>query len=148
MRIGDLARATGVSPRLLRYYEEQGLLRPVRQPNGYRKYVRSDIAAVRNIRILLAAGLSTAAIARILHCVHDDSGQVVPSTCPGMISSLRHERRRIAKLIERLQASQHILDTLLTAATWQQDADLPDNATGTTDVTRISGSRRAAVRSR
>jgi DNA-binding transcriptional MerR regulator len=56
MRIGDLARATGVKPRLLRYYEEQGLLTPLRQPNGYRQYARSDIAAVRHIRVLLAAG--------------------------------------------------------------------------------------------
>ncbi|MCK2220569.1 MerR family transcriptional regulator [Actinomadura sp. ATCC 31491] len=117
MRIGDLARATGVSRRLLRYYEEQGLLRPVRLPNGYREYADADVAAVRHIRALLAAGLPTTVIARLLACVHDDEGgRMVPAACPGMISHLRSERRRIAGTIERLQASQRELDGILSAA--------------------------------
>jgi hypothetical protein len=43
MRIGELRRRTGVSERLLRYYEEQGLLRPQRRPSGYREYDDSDV---------------------------------------------------------------------------------------------------------
>ncbi|MEW9548886.1 MerR family transcriptional regulator [Nonomuraea sp. NPDC050783] len=114
MRIGDLARETGVSRRLLRYYEEQGLLRPVRLPNGYREYPDSDVATVRHIRALLAAGLPTAVIARLLHCVHDDEGgRMVPAACPGMLGHLRRERRRLAETIERLQASQRELDGIL-----------------------------------
>ncbi|MEV0615860.1 MerR family transcriptional regulator [Nonomuraea sp. NPDC050404] len=113
MRIGDLARESGVSRRLLRYYEEQGLLRPRRLPNGYREYGDADVAAVRHIRALLAAGLPTAVIARLLHCVRDDGGRTVPVACPGMVGHLRGERRRIAETIERLQTSQSALDSLL-----------------------------------
>ncbi|MEV4546649.1 MerR family transcriptional regulator [Nonomuraea wenchangensis] len=114
MRIGELARATGVSRRLLRYYEEQGLLRPVRLPNGYREYAEGDVAAVRHIRALLAAGLPTAVIARLLSCVHDDEGgRMTAAACPGVLGHLRRERRRIADTIERLQTSQQALDTLL-----------------------------------
>ncbi|MBE1537983.1 MerR family transcriptional regulator [Actinomadura algeriensis] len=116
MRIGALALRTGVSRRLLRYYEEQGLIRPLRLANGYREYSESDVAAVRNIRALLAAGLPTAVIARLLHCVHDDGDRLVPSTCPGMVANLRRERNRITDAITRLQTSQHALDTMLTAA--------------------------------
>lgn len=36
MRIGELARTTGVSTRALRYYDEQGLLPAERLTNGYR----------------------------------------------------------------------------------------------------------------
>ncbi|MFI7700769.1 MerR family transcriptional regulator [Nonomuraea sp. NPDC049480] len=116
MKIGDLAHETGVSRRLLRYYEEQGLLRPLRLPNGYREYRDSDVAAVRHIRALLAAGLPTAVIGRLLRCVHDDEGgRMVPAACPGMISHLRAERRRMAETIERLQNSQRQLDTMLAA---------------------------------
>jgi DNA-binding transcriptional MerR regulator len=116
MRIGELAARSGVSRRLLRYYEEQGLLRPVRNPNGYRVYAEDDVTAVGHIRVLLAAGLPTAKIAQVLDCVHDDGDRVVPTACPTVIDHLRTERRRIAKSISQLQASQHLIDRLLTAA--------------------------------
>ncbi|MFD0899586.1 MerR family transcriptional regulator [Actinomadura sediminis] len=110
MRIGDLAAATGVSRRLLRYYEEQGLLRPRRLPNGYREYSALDVTAVRHIRRLLAAGLPTAVIVRFLHCVRDD---MPVASCPEMVTDLRRERERIAGEITRLETSRHLLDALL-----------------------------------
>ncbi|MGA8115796.1 MAG: MerR family transcriptional regulator [Actinocatenispora sp.] len=116
MRIGVLADRAGVSRRLLRYYEEQGLLRPTRLPNGYREYAESDVTAVRHIRSLLAAGLPTAVIARLLDCVHDEDGRVVPTACPGMVTNLQRERRRITDSITRLQSSQQALDSLLASA--------------------------------
>lgn len=72
MLIGELAHRTGVSTRLLRYYEEQGLLHPHRDPNGYRSYPESAVAAVAKIRELLAAGLTT-----------EDIGQLMPCAEPG-----------------------------------------------------------------
>ncbi|GIE28493.1 MerR family transcriptional regulator [Actinoplanes italicus] len=115
MRIGVLARRTGVSVRLLRYYEEQGLLRPTREPNGYREYTDSDIVTVSHIRSLLAAGLPTTVIAQVLDCVHDDGRQLVPAACPGMAGHLERERRRIAGTIARLRTEQDALDSLLAA---------------------------------
>ncbi|MFI7453962.1 MerR family transcriptional regulator [Nonomuraea sp. NPDC049714] len=116
MRIGDLAHETGVNRRLLRYYEEQGLLRPVRLVNGYREYTEADIATVRHIRAMLAAGLPTAVIARVLHCVHGDDELLVPSGCPTFIEDLRRERVRITETIAQLQSSQGMLDAILDAA--------------------------------
>lgn len=116
MRIGDLAHETRVNRRLLRYYEEQGLLRPVRLDNGYREYTEADIATVRHIRALLAAGLSTAVIARVLHCVHGGDELLAPSGCPTFIEDLRRERAHIAEMISQLQSSQGILDAILYAA--------------------------------
>lgn len=55
MLIGELSRRTGVSTRLLRYYEGQGLLEARRGPNGYRSYDEDAVATVRKIRALLAA---------------------------------------------------------------------------------------------
>ena len=66
MRIAQLAARTEVSPRLLRYYERVGLLRPARDDRGWRNYDGVDEARVAEIRDLIAAGLPTAAIAQLL----------------------------------------------------------------------------------
>nr|WP_086847374.1 MerR family transcriptional regulator [Amycolatopsis kentuckyensis] len=121
MRIGALARRTGVSERLLRYYEEQGLLRPARRANGYREYGEPDIVTVERIRALLAAGLPTAVIAQVLDCVHADGDRLVPSPCPGMVTHLRREHARIDEAIGQLRASQRALGALLAAAQGQRD---------------------------
>ncbi|MEU4422485.1 MerR family transcriptional regulator [Actinoplanes sp. NPDC024001] len=69
MRIGALSRETGVSIRLLRYYEEQGLLTAERSGTGHRRYDSGAPLVVRQIRALLAAGLPTATIREVLPCV-------------------------------------------------------------------------------
>ena len=66
MRISQLAARTGVAVRLLRYYEQQGLVRPERDARGWRSYSDGDEARVREIRSLIEAGLPTAAIRQLL----------------------------------------------------------------------------------
>ncbi|MBN6054986.1 MerR family transcriptional regulator [Nonomuraea sp. RK-328] len=72
MLIGELSRRTGVSPRLLRYYESQGLLDAGRGTNGYRSYDEDSVVTVRQIRALLGAGLSTEVIREVLPCVRGE----------------------------------------------------------------------------
>ncbi|MEU7165639.1 MerR family transcriptional regulator [Streptomyces morookaense] len=76
MRIGELSRRTGVSPRLLRYYEQQGLLVADRDASGYRRYGAGAVETVRRIRELLAAGLNTGDIGEVLPCAHGGPGLV------------------------------------------------------------------------
>ncbi|MFF0343412.1 MerR family transcriptional regulator [Kribbella sp. NPDC004875] len=110
MRIGELAQHTGVDQQLLRYYEKQGLLHPDRAPNGYRIYSESDVNAVHRIRTLLAAGLTTAAIAAIGDCVRDN-----PPTpaCDGVLTRLHTARTRLDHSITRLQSAHQSLTTLI-----------------------------------
>ncbi len=116
MLIGELSNLTGVSRRMIRYYEQQGLLASDRTTNGYRRYDDQAPAVVGHIRNLLAAGLPTATIAGLLQCVHGDPAQPVLSGCPGMVNGLQAERARIAAEISRLSTSQEVLDILLEAA--------------------------------
>ncbi len=69
MKIGELANQTGVSIRSLRYYEQMGLLSPIRHENGYRDYSPFAVEQVRTIQLYLNLGLSTEQIAGFLHCV-------------------------------------------------------------------------------
>jgi DNA-binding transcriptional MerR regulator len=138
VRIGALAGQTGISQRLLRYYEEQGLLRPSRLANGYREYDESDVVTVSHIRDLLAAGLPTAVIAQVLPCVHRDDGQLIPSPCPGMVSHLGRERARLADAINELQTARQALDNLLAAMPDRQGGPerVPDAEPGAQTLTQ------------
>jgi DNA-binding transcriptional MerR regulator len=69
MKIGELARKTGVSIRSLRYYEQQKLISPVRTENGYREYSPLAVEQVKTIRLYLNLGFTTEQIAGFLHCV-------------------------------------------------------------------------------
>jgi DNA-binding transcriptional MerR regulator len=65
LRIGELARRTGVSQNLLRAWEQRyGLLRPARSPGGFRLYSRADEVRIRRMTELIGQGLSAAEAAR------------------------------------------------------------------------------------
>jgi DNA-binding transcriptional MerR regulator len=116
MRIGEMVRRTGVSERLLRYYEQQGLLHPDRLPSGYRVYREQDVVTVRRIRALLAAGLTTCTIARVLPCLAEDDDERLVPVCSELVGQLRAERERMTRTIRELQDSRAMLDTVIAAA--------------------------------
>ncbi|HLR95615.1 MAG TPA: MerR family transcriptional regulator [Jiangellaceae bacterium] len=72
MRIGELARRTGASPRSLRYYEQQGFIAPGRSDNGYRTYSVDTVRVVHNVRSLLASGLTLTEIRQVGECLYTE----------------------------------------------------------------------------
>ena len=114
MRIGELAKRTGVSERSLRYYEEQGLLSPTRTPAGYRVYAESDVDVVRHVQMLLAAGLNTAFIREVLPCMVDTGDGLAPG-CPELLPHLQKERDRITIAIDGLVTARTLLDDVIAA---------------------------------
>lgn len=60
--IGQLARRTGVAVSALRFYEEKGLLHPLRSAGNQRKFLRSDIRRVSFILIAQKLGLGLSEI--------------------------------------------------------------------------------------
>ena len=64
---GDLARATGHTVRAIRFYEEEGLLRPaVVSEGGHRRYTEDDLERLRLICDLRELGLSICEIRSVL----------------------------------------------------------------------------------
>ncbi|GAA2341031.1 MerR family transcriptional regulator [Streptomyces caniferus] len=86
MRIGELARRTGVSTRALRYYEQRGLLRAHRDANGYRRYDDEEaVELVGRIRELLATGLNTDDIRALLPCAQGGPGLTPCALSSGIV---------------------------------------------------------------
>jgi MerR family transcriptional regulator, thiopeptide resistance regulator len=66
-RVGDLARATGLTVRALHYYDEIGLLTPSgRTPAGHRSYDSADVARLYRISLLRRLGFPLGQIASVL----------------------------------------------------------------------------------
>jgi DNA-binding transcriptional MerR regulator len=102
VRIGELSERTGTSRRLLRYYEEQGLITSQRRANGYRDFDGRLVDRVRQIRELLDTGLPTRIIKQILPCLDDPRGIVFSDATPETIATLQRELDRMAQRIECL----------------------------------------------
>ena len=99
VRIGEVARAAGVSTRAVRYYEQQGLLISERSPSGQRLYRQDAVTLVRFFQQMFAAGLTSRRIAELLPCW--DSGH----TDADQRAMLRAERDRIHAKVDDLQAA-------------------------------------------
>ena len=110
MRIGEVAERAGVSPRALRYYEEQGLLTSQRTPSGQRDYAEAAVERVRLIQQFFTAGLPSRAIQQVLPCV--DSGEGSPE----VFAMLAAERDRITTAMADLAAARDALDRLVDTA--------------------------------
>jgi DNA-binding transcriptional MerR regulator len=101
MLIGEVARRSGVSARMLRHYESLGLVAPTgRTVGGYREYAEADIQRIFHVESLRTLGLSLRQIGQVL----DDPG-FAPSALIGDL--IRETERRLAReqeLLKRLRA--------------------------------------------
>lgn len=84
LKIGDVARRAGVAPRVIRYYEQQGLLSAPRSENGYRAYDDAHVERITRIAGLVQAGLPTRLVKVLLEaedaCARDEA------TCPRAVA--------------------------------------------------------------
>lgn len=88
MRIGELATVSGVSPRMLRYYEDNGLLTSARSATGQRLYDAAAADVVARIRRLQDSGLSIRLIGLILACACGSDQDVEPCLTPAVRAHL------------------------------------------------------------
>ncbi|MEV8345182.1 MerR family transcriptional regulator [Streptomyces niveus] len=108
MRIGELARRTGVTTRALRYYEEQSLLTAERSASGQRHYAETAVDRIRLIRQLYAAGLSSKTIAELTPCVID--GKATPELLRRLAAERDHLDRHIADLAQTRDRLDSVID--------------------------------------
>ncbi|WP_103335106.1 HEAT repeat domain-containing protein [Amycolatopsis sp. CA-126428] len=101
MLIGEVARRSGVSPRMLRHYDSLGLVRPTgRTVGGYREYAEADIRRIFHVEGLRSLGMSLRQIGQALA-----DPAFTPSTLVGELIRRTEDRlERERELLERLRA--------------------------------------------
>ncbi|BCW48110.1 MerR family transcriptional regulator [Arthrobacter sp. StoSoilB13] len=105
MKIGDVAKELGVQTRMLRYYEQQGLINASRSTNGYREYSDEQIEHARHVRALIAAGLSTRMI-KIVLSIETPATRDQPDVCNrALAEELAQELRVVENRIVCLEKS-------------------------------------------
>lgn len=72
MKIGDLAKAGGVSVETIRFYQRRGLLTEPPRGAGARRYTQGDLERLRSIRAAQTSGFTLEEIATLLGLDHDD----------------------------------------------------------------------------
>jgi DNA-binding transcriptional MerR regulator len=98
--IGEVARRSGVSARMLRHYESLGLVRPSgRTEGGYREYSADDIVRVFQIESLRSLGLSLRDVGRAL----DDPGSAPSALVDDLIGRTGERIARETELLTRLR---------------------------------------------
>jgi len=108
LKVGELAKRSGLTVRTLHHFDEIGLLQPsARSEAGYRLYSRDDVARLHGIQALRHLGLPLKEIGSMLA----GDGSALPTIVARQIRALEHEitqatelRDRLALMMERFSA--------------------------------------------
>jgi DNA-binding transcriptional MerR regulator len=102
LRIGEMARLLGVTPKTVRHYHKLGLIpEPGRSEGGYRLYTTADLFALQRIRRLQSLGLSLQQIKFILDA--DDPDDLLCTTLEGLQKELAAQEKRLADRRDRIE---------------------------------------------
>ncbi len=110
MNIGEVANRAGLPAKTIRYYEDIGLVRPMRDSNGYRAFRESDLHKLAFLGRARALGFSIADCRALLQLYEDESrtasevkdiAQVHLSRIEAKISDLAEMRDTLRDLVGR-----------------------------------------------
>jgi Hg(II)-responsive transcriptional regulator len=114
MKIGEVAKRSGIGIETIRYYEREGLLQePERRPSGYRQYDESTIQRLEYISRAKALGFTLAEIRELLElsfaahtgCDHiRQRAEAKITDIESKIRSLQQMRRSLRKIVARCKA--------------------------------------------
>jgi MerR family transcriptional regulator, copper efflux regulator len=125
MTIAEAARASGLPPKTIRYYEEIGLIRPARGANGYRDFAAREVHKLAFLARARGLGFSIEEC-RALLALYDDRGRASADVkriardhlaqIDRKIAELEGMRATLCDLVERCQGDDRpdcpILETL------------------------------------
>lgn len=139
MKIGELAKRTGLSPSAIRFYESKGLLKSVdRLSNGYRAYSADDAALLSIIVSAQQTGFTL-----------DEIKGILPATAAGwkhdqLSATLRKKLEDIEAMERRLAENKaHLLSLIQLIESKPADMGCEDNAIRVMDCVGIRANTKA-----
>lgn len=120
MTIAEVARRAGLPAKTIRYYEEIGLIRPLRQPNGYRAFRESDVMRLAFLARARSLGFSIEDCRALLDLWEDSS-----RASADVKRLARGHLERIEAKIAELQALRATLAALVEACAGDARPDCP-----------------------
>lgn len=119
MNIGEAAKVSGVSAKMIRYYEDIGLIPPpARTSSGYRAYSESDLHRLNFVRRARDLGFSVKEIGGLLSLWSDRSRQSADVK--------RIAQTHIDELQKKIEELRGMVDTLQTLVDCCAGDDRPD----------------------
>ena len=110
MNIGQAARASGVSAKMIRHYESVGLI-PAASPTdaGYRQYADADVHTLRFVRHARDLGFSIAEIGELVGLWHDRQrpSRQVKALAQAHIQELRRKAQELLAMTATLEHLVH-----------------------------------------
>lgn len=106
MNIGEAAKASGVSAKMIRYYEETGLVPQAgRTSAGYRTYTTTEVQMLRFVRRARDLGFTVERIAELLALWRDRSRQSadVKQLALSQVDGLRRKIREMEDMVATLE---------------------------------------------
>lgn len=97
LSVAEAARFVGLSAHTLRYYEQQGLVRPARNTSGYREYAAEDMRRLVFLTRMRLSGMTMRDLKRYIALVDEGAG-----TIPQRRQIMLEQRDRIARQIREL----------------------------------------------
>lgn len=120
MNIAEVASRAGLPPKTIRYYEEIGLIRPLRQPNGYRAFRESDLHKLAFLGRARSLGFSIEEC-RTLLALYEDQDRASAD----VKAIARSHLDRIDTKLAELQAMRDTLSDLVRSCAGDARPDCP-----------------------
>lgn len=120
MNIGEVAERAGLPPKTIRYYEDIGLVQPLRSENGYRSFAQKDLHKLAFLGRARTLGFSIEDC-RALLALYDDSTRE-----SSQVKQIAQQHlRQIHEKISQLQSMENTLTSLVEACHGDNRPDCP-----------------------
>lgn len=97
LSVAEAADLLGLSPHTLRYYEQEGLVRPVRNSSGYRQYAEADLCRLVFLTRMRSSGMTMRDLQRYVALAEQG-----PATEPERREIMHQQRERILRQLSDL----------------------------------------------